>query len=59
MLWFRVLSATNYYSNLYRDDGIVFDDDWVNKYNIENFQQDENDDSDIGNPQLESATVTD
>ena len=24
------------YSNLYRDEGIVFDDDWVNKYNIKN-----------------------
>lgn len=28
-------------SNLYRDEGIVFVDDWVNKYSIENFQQDE------------------
>lgn len=28
-------------SNLYRDEGIVFDDEWVIKCNIENFQQDE------------------
>ena len=36
-------------SNLYRDEGIVFDDDWVNEYNIENFPLDENDDSEIWN----------
>ena len=41
-------------SNLYRDEGIVFDDDWVNKYNVE-IVQDENDDNEIGNPQLESV----
>ena len=41
-------------SNLYRDEGIVFDNNWVNKYNIE-INQDQNDDSEIGNPQLESV----
>ena len=41
-------------SNLDRDEGIVFDDDWVNKYNIE-IERDENDDKEIGNPQLESV----
>ena len=41
-------------SNLYRDEGIVFDNNWVNKYNIE-INQDQNDDSEIGNPELESV----
>lgn len=41
-------------SNLYRDEGIIFDDDWINKYNVE-IEQDENDGNEIGNPQLESV----
>lgn len=52
----QVVQAAKWLDNsyLYRDEDIVFDDDWVNKYNIEVVQH-EKDDNEIGNPQLESV----
>ena len=48
---YKVIQAAKWLldnNNLYRDEGISFDDNWVNKYNVET-SQDENNDNDFVN----------
>ena len=48
---YKVIQAAKWLldnNNLYRDEGISFDDNWVDKYNVET-SQDENNDNDFVN----------